>query len=376
MNIEVLQDHIKTFTREVVDSGFKRDLDDYCTSIPASQNNIVALREMAGKVLSVLDRVFDGDLPASLGALLPTKQVRPFTETPHSKTLRAMIENTETPQQKFFTELSLFLNQLKNQIQQNFAEIAKVRDFLAPYITAAAVPRAQQNVATLSIAFKEPRTISSLGQFTKTLAAWNRALPVYHQLLRSESPEDITIVEIQNGSIDLVINLNADVAVDLVGLFKIGFQCYVAYLSYKSLIKPIVGTYRGNPKLLEGEKEREVELLENIGTAVRAEVLNQYKAAKKADKSIHSTSVEKKADEITQLVVSHIIKGNDVKLLALPETKGQESETDVAGDLRDCSAVARSKLRALPAMERQKLLERYGKIPEPETEKDQDKQAP
>ena len=61
MNIEVLQDNINTFTHEVVDSGFKRDLDDYQSSLPASQNNIVALREMAGKVQSVLDRLYDSD---------------------------------------------------------------------------------------------------------------------------------------------------------------------------------------------------------------------------------------------------------------------------------------------------------------------------
>jgi len=38
MNLEILQDHINTFTREITDSGFKRDIDDYITSLPNVQN--------------------------------------------------------------------------------------------------------------------------------------------------------------------------------------------------------------------------------------------------------------------------------------------------------------------------------------------------
>ena len=53
MNIALLQDYIDAFEREVIDSGFKRDLDDYASSLPASQSNIVALRDIAEKVLSV-----------------------------------------------------------------------------------------------------------------------------------------------------------------------------------------------------------------------------------------------------------------------------------------------------------------------------------
>ncbi len=69
MNIKILQDHIETFTREVVDSGFKRDLDDYIASLPNAQNSIITLRDIAGKVLSSLDRLYEGDLPDALRAL-------------------------------------------------------------------------------------------------------------------------------------------------------------------------------------------------------------------------------------------------------------------------------------------------------------------
>ena len=100
MNIQILQEHINTFTREVVDSGFKRDLDDYIKSLPASQNNIVALREIAEKILSFLDYLYTGDLPDALSVLLPKKEIRPFTEVPHNENLRKLFEDKEIMCQK------------------------------------------------------------------------------------------------------------------------------------------------------------------------------------------------------------------------------------------------------------------------------------
>ncbi len=370
MNLEILQDHINTFTREITDSGFKRDIDDYITSLPNVQNNIVSLRDIAGKVSATLERLYNGDLPMALSALFPNESIRPFTESPHATNFKVLVENTEIQQSDFFNQLNQYLAQLKKQIQKNFTENTRIQDFINPYLSRESKVRSEEGVATLSIAFKEERTVSSLTQLTKTLEAWNRTLPIYHQLLKSESPADVQIVEVQNGSIDFVINLNCDVAINLVELFKVGFECYVAYLSYKTIIKKITGTYRGNPKLLGGEKAREKDLLDNIGTAIEAEVNEQHNRAKKNDSKINVTSINKKVQEITKLVTSHIIKGNDIKLLAAPKiAEGQEQETTLADDLRSCSAEARSKLRLLPAKERQLLIEKYSALPQEIEEK-------
>ena len=223
MNIEILHDHINTFTREVVDSGFKRDLDDYSSSLPSSKENIVTLREIAGKILLVLDRFYSSDLPEVLIALLPKEDIRPFLEVSHYTTLRDLIKNTEIQQQDFFNQLTQFINQLKQQIQQNINEITKIDDFIAPYLSTDITTRTEQGVAMISIVFREQKTISNLPEFTKTLKAWNRTLPLYHQLLKSEPPEDIQIVEVQNGSIDFIINLDVNVGMDLADLFKLGF---------------------------------------------------------------------------------------------------------------------------------------------------------
>ena len=235
MNIEILQEHINVFTREVVGSGFKRNLDDYLRSLPASQNNIVALRDIAEKVLSALDRLYAGDLPDSLKILLPKKEIRPFTEAPHDEQLRELVENTEIQQPEFFSQLTRFLNQLKNPLEQNLNEITNIGTFVAPYISEDVERIAKNNFAVIAIVFKERNTIANLNQFTKSLTGWNRTLPIYHSLIKSESPQDIQIVEIQNGSIDFIVNLNVDVALNLVQLFKVGFRNALLVGDFRSL---------------------------------------------------------------------------------------------------------------------------------------------
>lgn len=371
MNIEILQEHVNTFTREVIDTGFKRDLDDYITSLPAAQNNIMALRDIAGKVLTVLDHLYTGDLPEALSILLPKGKINPFTETTHNEKLRTLIENTEIQQPEFFNQLTQLLNQLKKQLQQNITEIDNISQFIAPYITEDEERIAKDQFAIIAIVFNEHNTITSLKQFTKALTAWNRTLPIYHQLLKSESPKDIQIIEIQNGSIDFVINMNVDVALDLVELFKLGFKVFIAYLSYKQMIKPIIESYHGNEKLISQEEEREKLLLENIGTAIHKQIEAQHKKAKKLDKDVDGTAVLKKIEQVTNLVTTHIVKGNDLKLLALPKTaKTEEDEMTLLEEkntLHEQSIAARRQLRQINPEAMQKLIETYGKLKE-ETE--------
>ncbi len=371
MNLELMSDHIRYFNREIVESGFKRDIDDYLSSLPNNQSNILTLREVATKVLNVLERIYQSDLPDALQSILPSKAHRPFTETPHYANLKDIVENKQIELTEFFNQLNKCLKQLKSQLTENQSALDVVRDFIAPYISEEVKRITVDGIATISIVFKEHQTITSLEQFTKTLKAWNRILPIYHQLLKSDSPEDIQIVEVQNGSIDFVINLNLDVAINLVDLFKLGFMVFASYLSYKKMIKPIVDSYHGNKKLINQEEERERDLLDNIGTAIQSEIKNQHKKARKADKRVDNTAVPKKVEQVTDLITSHIVKGNDIKLLAVPETgEAEEGEEDLSGEidaLREQSMIARRELSLIPAEAQRKLLQEYGKISE-ETE--------
>lgn len=363
MNIEILQEHIDTFNKEIVESGFKRDLDDYISSLPSAQNNIIAMRDMAEKALSSLDDLFDSDLPDALEALLPPKKPKPFTEVPHNDNLRGLLENTEIQQPELFNQLTQFLNKLQKQIQQNLAEITKIEEFFTPYIAENVNRMAAENYAVIAIIFKDHITITNLNHFTKTLTTWNKILPIYHQLLKSESPEDIHIAEIQNGSIDVVVNLNVDVAFNLAELFKVGFHVFAAYLSYKKMIKPIIDSYHGNKKLISQEGDREKLMLENIGSAIHQQAEEQHKKAKNADNKIDGTAIKKKVEQVTKLIASHIVKGNDLKLLTLPDA-GEDKEkgqrySDEKNDLLKQSITAMKKFKEIPTEDRKLLLETY-----------------
>ncbi len=372
MNIETLKQHAETFTREVVTSGFKRDLEDYIASIPASQNNILGLREIAGKLLSSLERIYAGDLPDALAALLPNPSARPFTESPHDQEVQKLLNNSEIPQLEFFDQLNSKLAQLKKQIDQNTSEITKIEQFITPYASVDISKLAAEDLAIIAIIFNDLETITSLGHFAKTVTSWNRILPIYHQLLKSESPKDISIVEVQNGSIDLIVNLDVDVALNIAELFKVGFKVFVAYLSYKKMIQPIIESYHGNKKLIAGEEAREKLMLDNIGEAVKAEIHEQHKVARRADNKVDGTAIQKKVEQVANLVTAHIVQGNDVKLLALPleaqpSEDGNANARDPGEELREESTSARRALRDIPTEAHQKLLETYAKLDEEET---------
>src|SRR5690554_4583740 len=101
MNINTLKDYIDQFNLEIIDSGFKRDLQDFVTSMPNNQNNIVALRELALKVSEKLDEVYRIDLPENLEALLVEK-VKPFTSKPYNESFKELIDDKEIEIPNFF----------------------------------------------------------------------------------------------------------------------------------------------------------------------------------------------------------------------------------------------------------------------------------
>jgi hemerythrin-like domain-containing protein len=280
--------------------------------------------------------------------------------------------DTEIDQPRFFSKLQQILTQLNEKIQENKQAIDSIKNFIEPYTDVEEAHIAKENEAIISVILKDQKTISNLPEFTKNINAWNRILPIYHQVLTSHSPKDIEIIEVQNGSIDFVFSLDVDVALNLVELFKVGFKCYAAYLSYKKIIAPITDAYFGNQKLLKSEKAREEELLNNIALAITSKIEEQHKLALKNDSKIDK-NIDKKVEQITNLITAHIIKGNDVKLLAFPtkenETAEQKKEKEESKkELEIKSREVRIAIKELPKPELAKLLKEYGEIKESTTD--------
>ena len=369
MNINTLKDYIDQFNTEIVENGFKRDLQDYVGSLPNNQNNIVVLREVANKISAKLDEIYNSDLPDNLEMLL-VKKVKPFTNTPYNEQFQELISDKEIDQAQFFQKLNQLVTQLNNTIQQNIAEIAKIEKFIEPYLETQEDILTTEEKAIISIIFKDKKTITELKEFTKNLQNWNKILPVYHQLISSSSPEEIEIVTVQNGSIDFVVNINVELAINLAEIFKYGFEAFFGYLLYKKKVKSIIDGYLGNKKLIKSEKEREKLLIDNIGEAIEAKIIEQHKEALKTDKDIEKTALNKKIEEVVKLVTSHILKGNDFKLLALPEneTEPEEEETENSQkeELKKISTKVKQAVKSLPQAEMKKLLEQYKEPDEPD----------
>ncbi len=360
MNINTLSEIIKLFKLEIIETGFHRDLQDYISSLPNNQSNIVALRDISERISKKLKELYAGDLPELLSKLF-TDKIKPFTTQSHNKSIQDLLEDKEVPLTEYFQKLSKILTTLNAQIKQNIAEITRLESFINPYVIVQEELQTESQKAIISILFKDNKTTKNLKEFTKNIQCWNRTLPLYHQLLKSSSPEDIEIINVQNGSIDLIINLDIDVALDLVEIFKIGFKCFMAYLSYKKMAKPLIDSYFGNKKLIAGEKEREKELINNIGEAVKNEIISQHQAAITKDNKIEKNG-DKKVEQIVNLVASHILKGNDFKLLSLPESETEDIKDDntkIKQELREISSDVRQAMKIIPSDEMKSLLEKF-----------------
>jgi len=363
MNINTLNDYIEQFETDIINSGFKRDIQDYINSFSQIQNNIIALRDIAENVFSKLDVIYKTDITDNLQFLLVDK-VQAFTQTAYNERFQELINDKEIPQAIFYQKLSQLLTQLNDEIDANVTEINKIKQFIEPHIKLQDETLTSEKKAIISIIFKDNKTITDLKEFTKNIQSWNKILPMYHQVLSSSSPEDIEIVTVQNGSIDLLVNLDIDLAINLVDLFKYGYKAFFAYLGYKQIAKPIIEGYLGNKKLIAGEKSREKELINNIGEAVKLKIVEQHKKAIEEDTKIEKNST-KMIEQVTKLITSHILKGNDFKLLALPqngETDDEKENENIPNEeLKMISMKVKQAVKSLPETEMKKLLEQYKK---------------
>jgi hypothetical protein len=359
MNIQSLLEKIQLFEKLVIESGFKRDVTGFKESIAPQQNrqNLQLFQDIAGKIESYLNMINESDLPESLKSVLPTESIRPFTETDHLEKLNEILTDTELDTNQYFSKLNKLLNNLQSQIETNHTELNRLKDIFQNYADFEQKEINSEEQAVISLIFKDLKTTTSLKEFSKVLHKWNTTLLIYHQLLTSEAPKDIEIVEVQNGSIDVLVNIDVDIAVDLLELIKLGFKVFGGYLLYKSRTKEIIATFFGNKKLILQEKERENEMLNNIYKAIEAKILEQHKLAKKEDKAIDGTAIKVKVKEVADTLSEHIVKGNDIKLLAAPEE--YEELEEEAEEIRISSISNRRALKNLTEEDRIKLIEKY-----------------
>lgn len=358
MNIESLVSKIDLFQKLVITSGFRRDIQDNIQSIQHRQNqNLAYMKDLSNKTKLQFREFENYSLHDEIRIVL--RDSKPFIEIDSKTLLDEIDSDSQIDASIYFQKFNQILNELFQNIDQNYNELIQIRSVLVKYVNYSEELESAENQAIVSLIFKDLKTTKSLKEFSKVLQRWNRTLIVYHTLLKSESPEDIELVEIQNGSIDVIFNLDFDISLDLTELVKIGLQVYGAYLLYKSKrAREIIDSYMGNKKLIQMENERETLMLDNIKVSIAKKALEQHKERLIKDKKIDKIGVDKKIEEVSSVITDHIIKGNEVKLLTPPEPE-EGQEKDLSEELMEKTAIVRERFKLLSKIDQQLLLEKY-----------------
>jgi hypothetical protein len=358
MNIESILDKINSFESLVIESGLKRDVNDYIQSIQQPQNrNLVFMKDLASNLLTRLDNIEDNSLNSDLKIIL--KDSNPFTDLKTISELNSINNDNEIDAENYFQKFNSILSQLFSAIETNKIELDKLNNLLSKYTDESSVTESENEQALMSLIFRDLKTTSSLKEFCKVLTRWNRTLILYQTLLKSESPEDISLVEIQNGSIDVLFNIDIDISINLAEVLKVGLKVYGAYLLYKSKrAREIIDAYMGNKKLIAMEQEREILMLDNIKDSINSKLLEQHKEKLKLDKKIDKVGVDKKIEEISAVITDHIIKGNEIKLLTAPTTESKETN-DLPTTLKEDAAIVRTRLKQISKEDKQLLIDKY-----------------
>jgi hypothetical protein len=359
MNIESILSKMILFEELVIDSGLKRDLVDYIGAIAQSQNrNLIFMKDVSEKVKTYFFVIENNSLASELKHIL--KDSEPFTSLDIINQIDEINSDPVLTAEEYFQKFYTLLEKLNLRIDENLNEIKVAEKIFNKYITSDNLAEGQAEQALVSLVFKDLQSTGSLKEFSKALNRWNRTLLIYHTLLKSKSPEEISLVEIQNGSIDVIFNIDFDIAIDLTELITFGLKAYGAYLLLKSKVaKEFLSTYIGNKKLLKLEEDREILMLDNIKESIKTKALEQHKRKLKEDNAIEKTGVEKKIDEISNVITDHIIKGNEIKLLNAHEEVIEDGEEKISLVLRQETAIVRERFKQLDDANKQLLLDKF-----------------
>lgn len=301
---------------------FSTKLQDYLVTIQNNTNNLVLLKELTDKIIFEYQQLEEDEIPEMLEKVLVHSE-KPFTRDKFLKQLNDLKDkNFEDPGSHYNT-LNSILSQIQERVNSNIVELDKISSTVKPFLSKDYSDLQTEQNAIFAIIFNNEKSYNSLKLLSFELKNWDKGLFIYQQIISEETPKPFEIVEIDQGSIEVVLNLIFEVGEKLLEVFKIGFEVYGAYLGYKTVIQDtLLKSFRGNEQLIKGENEREKLLLENVRIAVREELKKQSKKIKKQE------ALEKKIDEVTKLVTEHIIKGNSVKLLSAPEEKEEILEKE------------------------------------------------
>jgi hypothetical protein len=356
MTVRKIIELIDFIKSKIGDAFFTTRLQDYIVTIQNNPNNLVLLKEINDKAISDYEQLQYFEIPDLLEKVLVSK-INPFTQDNYYQQLITLKAQNYTDPNTLYSELNSYLTNIQTLATNNITELDRISLTVKPFLSKDYTELQTEDNAIFAIVFANESSYNNLKLLSFELKNLDRALFIYQQIISDETPKSFEIIEVDQGSIEVVINLLFDVGSNLLDLFKIGLEVYAAYLAYKTVVhEQISKTFNGNEKLIQLEEEREKLLLENVKLAVKQELKKQAKKAKKHE------ALEKKIDEVAKLVTEHIIKGNSVKLLSAPTSK-----TNIIVEKENAKETiyvkAKSDYKKLDEKDKQLLIEEFTTLP-------------
>lgn len=296
---------------------FQTKLQDYQSTIENNSANIVLLKELLDKSIDDLIELKNEDIPNLLSKIL-VANTNPFALENYKKKLFALLNKNHTDYSILYSELSGLLTEMIQDLTKNLDELEKIKKTILPFQEKDFSELQSNDNSIFAIIFSNEKSIGNIKSLSYELKNWDKCLFLFQLIVSDKTPSAFEIIEVENGSIEVIINLAYEISNKLLDIFNTGLETYTAYLAYKTLIKDnITKTFNGNEELIELEEKREKLMLQNVKDAVKKEL-------KKKAKKDKEEALEKKIDEVTRLLTEHIVKGNTVKLLSAPEKVEEE----------------------------------------------------
>lgn len=328
--------------------------EDIKQSLTSNRNNVVVIKDLLRKLNSRVRKIDSNQFREEADKFLKTGSK--FETKATRVSIQTLVNGKATNGPSLISSATKLIQALVDSYNDTISNAKYVKQLLTYYEEdkTKSLPKGKSEIALI---FKHVDTTENYEELTKILAKWQTALRVYHQLISSKSPNTIVINKVDNNSIDFFLFLDTELVKNLLELFKVGFEYFGAYLTYKETIGKIIKSFRGNKKLIEGEVERESELINNVSEAIRKELQRQHKEAKTKDKNIASTSIKVSLDIVTSTIQEHIVKGNDFKLIEAPKSKKEMWKDD--SENRDLLEQIEENLQKLKEGEKKKLINQF-----------------
>jgi hypothetical protein len=357
VNISSLIDKINSYKELIVDRGYHRDIQGFSTTLgqPNTNQNLIMIKDIIQKTKIILDGIYQSSVPDDLLILLPQEDNYQYLKKDYQDRIISLENDPEANAQDLHTKIVALINDLKIHIGDNTQKITKVENFLLPYYTKENDEINKNGKAVIALIFNNKKFYKNFNVLAKTSLKWDKAIKIYYQLLKSESPEDVDITSIHDGTLDIIFNIDLSIAIDLTEIVKCGLIVFGGYLTYLKTAKPIIDTYLGNKKLIENEQERKKLLLENIHDSIFGRIKEQHEKKAKVDQKLNKESIDKKIEEVTKIITEHLVEGNELKLLST----NNENAKELKDEVKQKSQLVKNQYKSISSDEMKFLEDKY-----------------